>query len=212
MELIRPAGDVYNERTSDGDSYGGTIGARATLTRGDLALSMQYWHNVYRTESAGAGSLTRYARLEGGYGTVMPFTASESSFEARVERRLWRAVPLYAGLGGITTWTNYGYPALTGAGLGLELRPTPSSRPQFFASAFYYPAALGSYVTESPPARTLGATFAILKTDFGAVVHARRSPIYVVVGFAFESRSGRNLPGDVRFIRSDPYIGIGFAR
>jgi len=208
VELIRPIGDVYNERTTDGDAYGSSLAARAAFVRGEYSLSLAWWRNVYLTESAGAGSLTRYARIEGGFGTVPPFVATESSLEARLERRI-AGGPLYAGVGLVHTWTNYHYPALTGAGIGAELRASARAGVRPFASAFYYPSASGSYVTEAPPARTLTPAFSILKLDAGVVLRTARSPVYGVLGYANETRSGHGLPSDVRFIRSDPYLGIG---
>ena len=208
LELARPIGDTYNERTTDGDAYPQSLGARALLARGTLAVWLDYRRNVYRTESRGAGSLTQYARLEGGFGTTVPFLARESSFEARVERRLG-ASPFYAGLGGVRTWTNYNYPVLTGVGAGLELRPDPAPGVRAFGSAYYYPNAAGQYSTESSPSRTLTPAFGIVKLDGGFIVRSARSRVYGIAGYGFEQRLGHALPVDVRFIRSDPYVAIG---
>jgi hypothetical protein len=209
LEIIRPLGDAYNERSSDGDSYPQSLGVRLLLARGPYAVTLQYWRNVYLTESGGPGALTRYARLEGGFGTVAPFIARDSSFEAHAEYRILRNAPLYAGIGAVRTWTNYHYPVLTGAGFGLDLHAasTPGMRP--FISAFYYPAASGSYVTETAPTRTLTPTFGILKVDFGVVIRSSKSRFFGVVGDGQEVRTGKGLSNDNRFIRSDPYAGIG---
>jgi hypothetical protein len=209
LELIRPLGDTYNERATDGGAYPPSLGVRVLLARDDYALTLQYWRNVYMTESGGPGALTRYARIEGGFGTVTPFIARDSSFEAHVLHRISNRVPLYAGVGAVRTWTNYHYPVLTGAGAGIELRAerTPGVRP--FVSAFYYPSASGSYVTEGAPTRTLTPTFGILKVELGLVLRSARSRLFVVVGDGQEVRTGQGLSNDVRFIRSDPYVGIG---
>lgn len=209
FELIRPLGDVYDERSTDGDAYPPSLAAKLLLARGDFAMSLQYWRNVYRTESAGAGSLTRYARIEGGFGTATPFIARDSSFEAHLGYRIARSAPLYAGIGVVRTWTNYHSPVLTGVGAGLELRAAQSAGLRPFVSAFYYPSASGTYVTESAPARTLHPLFGIVKADFGVVLRGARSPVFVLAGDSQEVRTGHALPGDVRFIRSDPYLGIG---
>ena len=208
LELARPIGDAYSERTTDGDAYPQSLGARALLARGAVAVWLDYRRNVYRTESRGAGSLTEYARLEGGHGTSVPFLARESSFEARVERRLGTRA-FYAGLGVVRTWTNYNYPVLTGLGAGLELRPDTAPGVRAFGSAYYYPSAAGRYLTESSPSRTLAPGFGIVKLDGGFVVRSTRSAVYGIAGYGFEQRSGHALPADVRFIRSDPYIAIG---
>ena len=209
LELIRPVGDVYNERTSDGGAYPQSIGVRLLLTQRDYAVTLQYWRNVYLTESGGPGGLTQYPRIEGGFGTVTPFIARDSSFEAHALRRIARRIPLYVGVGAVRTWANYHYPILTGAGAGIELRAVPSPGVRPFVSGFYYPSASGSYVTESVPARTLTPTFGILKVDFGLVVRGARSRLFGVIGDAQEVRTGQVLSKDVRFIRSDPYIGLG---
>jgi hypothetical protein len=208
LELSRPIGDAYDERTTDGDGYPQSLGVRALLARGDLAAWLDYRRNVYLTESSGLGSRTRYARIEGGYGTSVPFLARESSFEARVERHVGTR-QLYAGLGGLRTWTNYHYPVLTGIGAGLELRAEPAAGVRAFGSAYYYPFATGRYETESLPNRMLTPGFGIVKLDGGFVVRSARSRVYGIVGYGFEQRSGRALPRDVRFIRSDPYVAIG---
>lgn len=208
LELARPIGDTYNERTTDGDAYPQSLGVRALLARRDIAVWFDYRRNVYRTESRDAGSLTQYARLEGGTGTAAPFLARESSFEARIERRL-RVRSLYAGLGAVRTWTNYHYPVLTGIGAGLELRPEPAAGVRAFGSAYYYPFASGRYQTESAPARSLTPVFGIVKLDGGFIVRRARSRVYGVLGYGFEQRSGHALPADVRLIRSDPYVALG---
>jgi hypothetical protein len=208
FELARPLGDVYNERTTDGDAYPQSIGLRAGIVRGSYALTLDYRRNVYLTESGGPGVLTQYARIEGGFGTSVPFLARESAFEARLERRLGGS-QLYAGAGVVRTWTNYHYPSLTGVGVGFDLRPGTTLGFRPFASAFYYPYASGSYVSESLPARTFSPAFQILKFDGGVVLRGARSPLYWVFGYGNETRSGRALPSDVRFIRSDPYAAAG---
>src|SRR6202163_2016272 len=90
FELIRPLGDTYNERATDGNAYPQSLGVRVLLARADYALTLQYWRNVYLTESGGPGALTRYARIEGGVGTVTPVIARDSAFEARAPRRIAR--------------------------------------------------------------------------------------------------------------------------
>jgi hypothetical protein len=209
FELIRPLGDTYNERATDGNAYPQSLGVRVLLARADYALTLQYWRNVYLTESGGPGALTRYARIEGGFGTVTPFIARDSSFEAHLMHRISRSVPLFAGVGAVRTWPNYHYPVLTGAGAGIALRALRSPGVRPFVSAFYYPSASGSYVTESAPTRTLTPTFGILKADLGLVLRSARSPLFVVVGDGQEVRTGHGLSKDVRFIRSDPYLGLG---
>jgi hypothetical protein len=200
VEIVRPVGGVWNEYANPGEDYPQSFGARL---RGDVDgydVSVEYRRNVYLTQSAGPASVTRYATLSGGYATVGPFLARDMELEARVLRR--GRGPLALGAGAVQTWTNYGYPALRGIGIGIARLPQWTGQVSLSASAFYYPAATGSNgVTR--------ATFAILKSDVSARFRPRGWRAYFVGGYQNEIRSGRHLPGGVRLIRSDPYVGIG---
>ncbi len=207
LEVFRPVGDVYNERTSDGDAYPQSFGARGYASNGTYAVWLDYRRNVYLTESAGAGSLTHYPRLEGGYGSQTPFLARDSSFETRFERNV--GIPtVFAGIGYDRTWENYHYPDLHGLGLGLEKRATnvPGLRP--FGSAFYYPSTTGSYVTETLPARELAPHFRILKLDYGFRYQVK-APVYFVFDYGNEFRRANGIGAQIRFIRSDVTLGLG---
>ena len=208
FEVLRPLGDVYSERAADGDAYPQSIGARAVLARAGYAVTLDYRRNVYLTASAGPGTLTHYARIEGGSGTRAPFLARDSSFEARIERPLADRT-LWAGIGFVRTWTNYAYPSLTGLGVGVEHRAHRNAGLRAFGSAFYYPCAAGRYAAEDDPSRTLTAAFRILKLDYGFVLHGRSSRLYFVAGYANEFRRANGVRADIRFIRSDAYAAIG---
>jgi len=207
FEIVRPVGDVYNERTSDGDSYPEALGVRAYARIHAYAVWFDYRRNVYLTESGGPGALTLYPRLEGGYGTSVPFLARDSSFEARAERALGMR-DVYAGIGFDQTWENYHYPSLRGVGAGLEKRASdrPGIRP--FGSIYYYPWTSGAYTTETLPHRALNPNFRILKIDYGFRVQVR-APVYFVAGYGNEFRRARELPAQIRFIRSDLALGLG---
>ncbi|MDQ6943805.1 MAG: hypothetical protein M3169_14995 [Candidatus Eremiobacteraeota bacterium] len=208
LEIVRPIGDAYSERTTDGDAYPESLAVRAAINRGFYTVVLDYRRNVYQTENAGAGTLTRYARIEGGTGTAAPFLARESSFEARFERRLGHD-GLAAGVGLLRTWANYNYPSLHGLGIGLEQRPSLGAGVRPFGSAFYFPSACGPYATETVPVRTLAPSFRILKLDYGVIVRAAHARVDFVVGYGNEFRRGIGLSGDNRFIRSDTYLGLG---
>src|ERR1700681_229326 len=64
LELIRPLGDVYNERATDGGAYPQSLGLRVVLARHDYAVTLQYWRNVYLTESGRPATLTPRERRE----------------------------------------------------------------------------------------------------------------------------------------------------
>lgn len=115
-------------------------------------------------------------------------------------------------MGLLRTWTNYHYPSLTGIGVGVEHAPSagPGLRP--FGSVFYYPAASGAYTTEAAPATRIAPAFRILKMDYGVVLRGARGGPYLVAGYGNEFRRGNDLPAEIRFIRSDPYVAVGLSR
>lgn len=200
VELTHPIGGVWNEYANPGVDYPQSIQASAGTTLGAYAISVEYHRNVYRTQSAGAGSQTRYATLSGGYAAVAPFFARDMELEARAMRSV--RGPLAVGAGFLSTWTNYGYPPLRGLGAGVARLPRWTGHVSLSGSMFYYPAATGSNGTAR-------ATFAVLRTDVAARFRPSHSPVYLVGGYENEIRSGHHLPGAVRLNRSDPFVGIG---
>lgn len=208
FEIVRPIGAVYDEYNSDGggDAYPEALGVRGYVRKGKYAVWLDYRRNVYLTEQY-KNFLTEYPRLEGGYGTVPPFLARDSSFEARFERELGIR-DVYAGVGFDHTWQNYNFPELRGFGAGLEklASDVPGVRP--FGSVYYYPWTSGPYTTETLPHMELNPSFRILKIDYGFRVQSR-SALYFVAGYGNEFRRGRGYPAQIRFIRSDTSLGLG---
>jgi len=200
LDVVRPIGAVWNEYANPGEDYPQSFGATLRANASDDAFSLEYRRNVYLTQSAGPDSLTRYATLTGGYATIAPFLARDMELEGRAMRRVHG--PLAVGVGVLTTWTNYGYPPLTGAGIGIARLPQWTGHVALTGSAFYYPAATGS----NGVAR---ATFGVLKSDVGARFRPSGWHAYFVGGYENEIRSGHHLPGGVRTIRSDPHVGLG---
>ena len=94
----------------------------------------------------------------------------------------------------------------------MELRSATSPGVRPFASTFYYPAASGSYVTETVPTRTMQPAFGIFKIDVGAALRRGNSRLYGILGYGSEVRTGRGLSSENRFIRSDIYAGFGIRR
>ena len=200
VELARPIGGVWNEYANPGVNYPQALQATVRASADGYDVSVEYHRDVYRTQSAGAGSQTQYATLTGGYASVPPFFARDMELEGRALRRV--RGPLAVGVGVLHTWTSYGYPALTGVGVGVARLPQWTRQVSVSASAFYYPAASGA----SAAGR---ATFGILKTDVAARFRPFGWNVYFVGGYENEIRSGRHLPGAVRLNRSDPFVGIG---
>jgi hypothetical protein len=200
LDLTHPIGAVWNEYANPGEEYPQALDVKLRGGEGVYAASLDYHRDVYLTQSAGPNSLTRYAKLTGGYATIPPFFARDSEIEGRFERRV--RGPLAVAIGVLDTWTNYGYPHLAGVGVGLEKLPDWTRQTALYGSAFYYPAASGS-------GDGVSATFGILKYDIGFRVRPFGWHTYFTGGYEYESRSGRNLPSDIRTIRSDPYVGFG---
>ena len=185
FEIARPIGDVYNERTTDGDSYPQALGVRAYARIHAFAVWFDYRRNVYLTESGGPGTL------------IAPVAVSALGLR-----------DVYAGIGFDQTWENYHYPSLRGIGAGVEKRASDAAGIRPFGSAYYYPWASGSYTTETLPHRELSPNFRILKLDYGFRVQGR-GPVYFVAGYGNEFRRAQGLPAQIRFIRSDLSLGLG---
>ncbi len=200
VELARPIGGTWNEYANPGEDYPQSLQAALHGPVGGYYFGVEYHRDVYLTQSAGPGTKTRFATLTGGYASVTPFLARDMELEARVLRPVHG--PLAVGIGVLHTWTSYGYPALTGVGVGVARLPAWTRQVSLSASAFYYPAVSGSNGSGS-------AAFGIVKTDVAARFRPRGWHAYFVGGYENEIRSGRHLPGAVRLNRSDPYVGIG---
>jgi hypothetical protein len=202
LEITHPIGGVWNEYANPGITYPPSLDVRAWGMLDGYDLSFEYHRDVYLTQSAGPGSLTRYATLTGGYATVTPFEARDTELDLRVMRQIGNH-PLAIGLSALETMTNYPYPLLHGLGVGIAKLPDwTGPHVSLFGSAFYYPAASG----------TLGpvhATFSIVRSEAGFRFRPTGWPVYLVGGYQNEIRSGRNLPAQVRLNRSDPFVGVG---
>ena len=201
LEITHPIGGVWNEYANPGEDYPQSLDVRAWGTLSGYDLSLEYHRNVYLTQSAGPGSLTRFATLTGGFATVAPFLARDTELDARVMRRL-RHHPIAIGFSAFTTWNNYPYPRLRALGVGIAKLPDWTGHVSLFGSVFLYPAATGSL-------GPVHATFAIVRSEVGFRFRPTGWHAYLVGGYQNEIRSGRNLPGQVRLNRSDPFVGLG---
>ena len=144
LEVTHPIGGVWNEYANPGITYPPSLDVRAWGTLDGYDLSFEYHRDVYLTQSAGPGSLTRYATLTGGFATVPPFEARDTELDLRVMRPI-RHHPLAIGLSALETMTNYPYPRLYGLGIGIAKLPDwTGPHVALFGSAFFYPAATGS--------------------------------------------------------------------
>ena len=159
------------------------------------------------------GGLDKIDACCGGTSSVPTFVGRDYDFDARLGLRLLKP-RIY--IVGSYMWrrNNYGYPAETGAGVGLEKLPDLDHVFSFYGSALYYFGVNGNY-SATPGAcdsRTVGCTYNvsynILKYDIGVSYTFQGFPLFIKVGFLGDR--GWNLnAAPVGFSESGPYAGIG---
>jgi hypothetical protein len=154
---------------------------------------------------------TKFSTIDGGTAFTPVFMARQSSLDARLEYKI--ADPkIYIGAGYLQTSTNYGYPKLTGAGVGIEMLPQLTKGISFFGSAFYYPTASGTYTIANPLSPNNGKSyrqqFAITKYDIGLALVLEHFPVYLYGGFSADQYAAKqNAP--IGQTHNGPYLGLG---
>lgn len=154
---------------------------------------------------------TQFATIDGGVAFTPVFLARQSSLDARLEYQV--ANPrIYVGAGYIQTGDNYGYPRLTGLGVGVEKLPDLRPGISYFGSVFYYPSASGNFVVASAGSSNLGTTYRqqyqITKLDIGLALVFENSPVYVYGGFSADQYTAKqNAP--IGQTHAGPYLGLG---
>ncbi len=154
---------------------------------------------------------TKFTTIDGGPAFTPVFMARQSSLDGRLEYKI--ADPrIYIGAGYLQTSTNYGYPKLTGVGVGIEKLPDLTKGISFFGSAFYYPSAIGTYTIANAASPNNGKSyrqqFAITKYDIGLALVFDRFPVYLYGGFSSDQYAAKqNAP--IGQTHSGPYLGLG---
>lgn len=180
-----------------------------------LAVKVDYRQDVYVTSDnrtdASANHYTSFATIDGGTALVPVFLARQSSLDTRLEYQV-AAPRVYVGVGYLHTANNYGYPHLNAIGAGIEKLPALRSGVNFFGSAFYYPAASGTYTVSDAASPNAGKAYRqqyqITKYDVGLALVAKRVPVYLYAGVSGDHyAAGRNAP--IGQTHDGPYLGLG---
>lgn len=144
----KSSGDIYNQLTLDGNELPASYFVKAEAIQPSYAYSVQVHESAYDTQHEGSFTHTVVHTIGGQTISVPWFVATERTAEARVAHCIGLA-HLYAGIGFMQAFANYGYPLgysdLRGVGIGLERFPIPSRRFDIFGSLYWYPVAVSAY-------------------------------------------------------------------
>ena len=191
------------------------VGAGYVFKDSPFAVKLDYRQDAYvtsdnLTDFAG-NHYTQFATIDGGTSFTPVFLANQSSVDARLEFQV-AAPRIYVGVGYLQTADNYGYPHLSGFGLGVEKLPDLQSGINLFGSAFYYPSATGTYTVASSASPNAGKSYRqqyqIVKYDIGLALASARFPVYVYGGLSGD-RYGAVQNAPIGQAHDGPYLGLG---
>jgi len=180
-----------------------------------IAIKVDYRQDEYLTSDNLIDPLgnhyTSFSTIDGGTALTPVFRARQNTLDGRLEYQI-AAPRIYVGVGYIQASNNYGYPRLSGVGVGLEKLPDLVDGLNWSGSAYYYPTASGNYTVNDPTSSNFGATFRqqyqIVKYDLGLALVLARFPVYLYGGFSGDRYIAKqNAP--VNQTHSGPYIGLG---
>ena len=161
--------------------------------------------------SGGPG--TTFSTIDGGSATVDQFRAKQSTLDGRLEYAI-ASPDIYIGVGYLQATNNYGYPTLHSFGVGLEKLPTFNTGLDWFASAYYYPNANGTWTNGDPTSSTFGQSFKlsynIIKYDVGLNLNFGSSPFYIYGGFSGDRYTTKDNNEPIDQTHAGPYVGLGF--
>jgi len=200
VEATKSFGDSYGPLTNDGAEDRSSGDLRVGYRRGRFVVEFRYGRSGYTTENDGPGSRTVLPTFGGGTASVPFFHAVESRTELRALVNAG-ALPFAAGFGVFRADTNYGFPVLSGIGIGVSGTSRPYRRFMLDSSVFYYPNVLGAY-------RSLTIRFRVLSADAAIAYPIVHSSLWVVAGYRNEYREPISLPSAFAQVRSSPYLGI----
>ena len=206
----------YNEFSAGGDcpqAY--LITAAYTFKDSPFAVKFDFRQDVYLTSDNLTDALqnhyTRFATIDNGVALTPVFLARQNNVDARLEYQI-AAPRIYAGVGYLHTANNYGYPQLNAVGLGIEKLPDLRPGVNLSGSAFYYPAASGTYTITDPASVNAGKSYrqqyGIVKYDVGLALVFAHSPIYLHGGFAGDRYTAKQS-APIGQTHDGPYIGLG---
>jgi len=148
-----------------------------------------------------------------GQSSVPQFIGRNFDFDARLGIRVLKP-RIYIVGGYMWQNNNYGYPHMTGAGVGLEKLPDLDHVFGWYGSALYYFGVNGDYNSVagacSPPTSpcTYNVAYNILKYDIGATYTFPGFPLFIEAGFMGDRGWNYNA-APIGFSWSGPYAGIG---
>jgi len=180
------------------------------------ALKFDSRQDRYVTASNGTdqfgNQLTVFSTIDGGTASTPVFLASQNTIDARLEYQIG-APDWYGGIGLIRASNNYGYPKLSGLGVGVEKLPDFTGSLSLYGSAFYYPSASGDYTVSDGASTNFRTTYrqeySILTYDFGAAWQfSPGAPVYAYGGFAGD-RYGKKQNAPIDQTHSGLYVGLG---
>ena len=205
---------VANEFSPAGNHTSGAWTGEAGLFLGPFAVTANVREDQYRTthnfQDPSGNPQTIYNTIDAGTATIPVSTQRLTDWDARLEYQILKPRINIAG-SYLNTWTDYGYPKLTGGGFGLDKLPDFESDLGWYGSFMYYPNIKGAYTVVSPGSPNLGSTFfqsySLFKYDIG-ITYGKR--IYVLVGYDGDRfLVKQNAP--VSQTHSGPYAGLGFS-
>ena len=214
-------GQVSNEFTNGNVTSHGLVASGAYLFS-PLAIKVDWRQDRYQTPvnptptpPPGFASLTRHIdgvnTIDGGVASVPAFAATQTTIDGRLEFKLLNPW-INLGLSYLQASTNYGYPIVSGPGIGLEkLEDLAPGSLGWFASGFYYPNERGQYTVQTGPNTGLNKTIAyqIYKYDVGLDYVFGQSPFYIYGGFSGDRYQAKQA-APASETHAGPYLGLGF--
>ncbi len=152
----------------------------------------------------------------GKYGqTFVPqFQAHETDYEVQAGLYRLRKSRIYFGLGVFTHSTNYGYPNITGAGIGIHKTPDVNEKGSLYFNFYYYPMVGGNYTVPFQASNPYSGNtellqYSVFRYSYGATFQIKKTPAFVQFGSAGEKWKARtNAPVSVN--RGGTTVGLGF--
>jgi hypothetical protein len=193
----------YNEFVAGGycDTY--ILNAVFAPKTSAFAVKADFRQDTYVTSSnavdAFGNHYTQFATFNGGTAFTPVFMGRQSTLDLRLEYQI--ASPrVYVGVAYLHAANDYGYPTLTGVGVGVEKLPDLRTGLSLYGSAFYYPNASGTSGFQQQ--------YQIIKYDLGVALVAAHVPVYLFGGYAGDRYTAtKNAP--IGQIHEGPYVGLG---
>ncbi|GAC1390567.1 MAG: hypothetical protein NVSMB31_07640 [Vulcanimicrobiaceae bacterium] len=144
--------------------------------------------------------------------SVGAFQPGETDFDIRAGVRAFEP-RLYLAVSYLQRTNTYGYPRLTGLGIGLEKLPDVDQIFSAYGGLYYYPTVRGDYAVGSGPlsATNIDLAYHVLRYDMGITLKpSMHSPLFLDAGYLGDrSRNANNAPSNIT--RNGPFVGVGLS-